>query len=117
MAKRIFPTDLLEQATSIQDAWSRIDSKLTLGTLNLTTLISDIDSLRGVERDLVSLENQMVALRNQRDDLQQSTWDKIKRVRAAVKGIYGDDSSQYELVGGTRLSDRRSPRRTPVPAE
>ena len=24
---------------------------------------------------------------------------------------YGDDSSQYELVGGTRLSDRKAPTR------
>jgi hypothetical protein len=25
-----------------------------------------------------------------------------------VKAHYGDDSSQYEMVGGTRLSDRKT---------
>ncbi len=25
-----------------------------------------------------------------------------------VKAIYGDDSSQYEMVGGTRLSERKT---------
>jgi hypothetical protein len=38
-------------------------------------------------------------------------WDKVKRVRAGVKANYGDDSSQYEMVGGTRLSERKSPTR------
>jgi hypothetical protein len=42
---------------------------------------------------------------------QQSTWDKLKPVRSTVKGLYGDDSSQYELVGGTRMSDRKTARR------
>lgn len=30
-------------------------------------------------------------------------WDKVKRVRNSVKANYGDDSSQYEMVGGMRL--------------
>jgi hypothetical protein len=38
-------------------------------------------------------------------------WDTLKRVRATVKGTYGDESSEYELVGGTRLSQRRRPAR------
>ena len=38
-------------------------------------------------------------------------WDKVKRVRNSVKGTFGDDSSQYEMVGGTRLSDRKPARR------
>ncbi len=39
----------------------------------------------------------------------------VKRVRSAVKGIYGDDSSEYEMVGGTRKSERKRPvRKTEV---
>ena len=30
------------------------------------------------------------------------------RARMGIKVIYGDDSSQYEMVGGTRLSDRKT---------
>jgi hypothetical protein len=117
MSKQFIPTDLLEQAASVQDAWSRIDAKLTIGSLNLTALLTNIEGLRAVESDLVSLENQMTALRNQREALQKAAWDKVKRVRAAVKGIYGDDAPEYELVGGTRLSDRKTPRRTPAPIQ
>jgi hypothetical protein len=112
VAKKYFPADLLEQLITIQDAWTRIDSKLTFGTLNLAMLTADIDNLRKIETSMVSLENQMTDLRNQREALKQTSWDKAKRARASVKGIYGDDSTQYELMGGTRLSDRKPHRRT-----
>jgi hypothetical protein len=115
MAKKFIPTNLLEQAATIQDAWSRIDPKMTLGSLSLTALITDVGNLRGIETDLVSLENQLTALREQRNLMQKSTWDKLKGVRSMVKVVYGDDSLEYELMGGTRRSDRKSPRRTPPP--
>jgi hypothetical protein len=117
MAKKFIPTDLPEQAASIQDAWSRIDPKMTLGSLNLTALITDIQGLRGIHADLVSMENQLTALRDQRDMLEQSTWDKVKGVRSMVKVIYGDDSLEYELMGGKRRSDRKPARRTPPSVE
>jgi hypothetical protein len=117
MSKKIYPTDLLNQAFSVQDAWVKIDEGLTFGSLGMGALVMDINGLRNVELSLVSLENQMTDLRNQREALQQTTWDKVKRVRASVKGMYGDDSAQYELIGGTRLSDRKSMRKSPLPAE
>jgi hypothetical protein len=112
MPKRIFPSDLLDQADSIQDAWTRIDQNLIIGGITVASLSTSIKNLRQVESMLVGLENQLTNLRNERDDLQKLTWDQVKRFRFAIKGIYGDDSPQYELVGGTRLSDRKSPRRT-----
>jgi len=116
MSKKL-PTDLVEQAISIQDAWVRIDEGLTFGSLNMGALVMDINGLRNVELSLVGLENHMTELRNQRDALQESTWDKVKRVRAGVKANFGDDSPQYELVGGTRLSDRKTARRTATPVQ
>jgi len=43
-------------------------------------------------------------------------WDKVKRVRAGVKANYGDDSQQFEMVGGTRTSERKAPTRRLVTA-
>ena len=60
---------------------------------------------------MTNREDQLTNLRNQRDTINQSLWDKVKRARAGVKANYGDDSSQYEMVGGTRLSERKSARR------
>ena len=112
MSKKQFPTDLLEQATSVQNAWTRIDQQLVVGTMSAATLANTIQDLHQVESELFKLEHQLMEMRKERDDLQQYTWNHVKRLRAAVKGLYGDDSLQYQMVGGTRLSDRKSPRRT-----
>jgi hypothetical protein len=52
-------------------------------------------------------------LRAQRDELLQSIWKKVKRVRAGVKANFGDDSAEYKMVGGTRLSERKPHIRKP----
>jgi preprotein translocase subunit Sss1 len=33
--------------------------------------------------------------------------DYIVQVRSVIKGISGPDSSEYEMVGGTRMSERK----------
>jgi hypothetical protein len=37
--------------------------------------------------------------------------DYIVRVRLAVKGLFRPDSSEYEMLGGTRTSERKRPKR------
>jgi len=49
---------------------------------------------------------------NQLDDLEQRLNDLNQRVLAAIKAQYGPDSSEFELVGGVRRSDRKKPART-----
>ena len=63
-----------------------------------------------------ALETQLTNLRNERDTSNVELWDNVKRVRSAVKGIYGDDLTQYEMVSGTRLSERK-PRTLKQPAK
>ena len=46
------------------------------------------------------LVDQAAALRN---DLN----EKVVRIRLAVKAIFGPDSHEYQLVGGTRASERK----------
>jgi hypothetical protein len=36
-----------------------------------------------------------------------------QRILVAVKAQYGPDSSEFELVGGTRRSERKKPKRGP----
>jgi len=114
MSKKL-PTDILNQAITAQEAWARVDEGLTFGNLNIAALAMDIKGIRNVEHSLANLETHLTELRNQRDALQEAAWDKIKRVRAGIKANYGDDSTQYEMIGGTRVSDRKSMRRTPAP--
>jgi len=58
-----------------------------------------------IEDDLTSARNKVKAERH-------TLWEILKRVRSAVKGKFGDDSDEYERIGGTRLSERR--RRQPI---
>jgi len=111
MATKFYPNNTLNQAVSIQAAWAQIDEELTFGNLNVGALVMDINHIHQVEAQLASLENQMTDLRNQRAALYQAAWDKVKRARAGIKATFGDDSSQFEMAGGTRISERKSPTR------
>ncbi|MFZ5822724.1 MAG: hypothetical protein ACOYYJ_22760 [Chloroflexota bacterium] len=114
MARRLYPTDVLEQAQTVLDAWKQIKADMSFGDLTLPMLSADISQADSVMAKITNLETQLTNLRNQRDALYQGLWDKVKRARAGIKANYGDDSSQYEMVGGTRLSERKSPTRKPT---
>ena len=113
MPGKSYPTDVIEQAQVVSDAWTQISPSLAFGSLNATGLNATISAATMLQAQIASLETQLTDLRNQRHALNAGIWDTVKRVRAGVKAIYGDDSSQYEMVGGTRLSERKAPvRRT-----
>jgi len=107
MPNKLYPADVLEQAQSVLAAWGEIDSQLVFGTLSHSALDGDIIKARQTLSQMEALEAQLTNLRNQRDAHNQEIWDKVKRARNGFKAHYGDDSSQYEMVGGTRLSERK----------
>jgi hypothetical protein len=111
MTNKLYPTDILEQSQDILTAWDQIDETLNFGDLNKAALAAELAQAAPLLSQIGGLETQLTDLRNRRDALYQSLWDKVKRVRNGVKAHYGDDSSQYEMVGGTRLSERKSPKR------
>ncbi len=43
----------------------------------------------------------MTGLRIERDDAVEDLWNRVRRVRTGVKSVFGDDSSDYEVVGGS----------------
>jgi hypothetical protein len=111
MPGNTYPPNAIEQAQSVLNAWSLIDGEVSFGDLTMQTLTDQIAQVGQSTSQIDNLETQLTNLRNQRDAQILTLWDIVKRVRAAVKGIYGDDSSQYEMVGGTRLSERKTPTR------
>lgn len=115
MSKRVYPSDVYEQAKSVLDAWCQTDDQLTFGQLNAGALTMDVNRARAIDESLTNLENKLTDLRNQRDEVNLILWDKVKRVRAGFRASFGDDSSQFEMVGGTRTSDRK-PRTRKAPA-
>ena len=116
MTKKLYPTDVLEQTQSVLDAINQINDSMTIGNITNASLSADLTQATQLVSDMNALEVQITNLRNQRDALHTELWDKLKRVRNGVKANYGDDSSEYEMVGGTRLSERKPSVRKTKPA-
>ena len=115
MVSKPYPPDVLEQAREVSGAWKKIDPTLKIGALDRARLEAKLAQTVPLQVQMNELDAQLTDLRNQRDSLYNELWDQVKRVRSGIKGIYGDDSSQYEMVGGTRRSERK-PRARPQPS-
>jgi len=110
MPTKQFPSNILPQAIDTQEAWNRIDESLAYGSVNVAALSMDIAQIRRLDHTLSNLETQLTEIRNQREAVCQTAWDKIKRVRAGVKATFGDDSTQYDMIGGTiKIATLRKP--------
>lgn len=115
MASRSYPTDILEQTVDTLAACRQINPELQAGPLTQAALGEAISEAQQLQSQIASLELQLSDLRTKREAQLTNLWDIVKRVRNTVKGLFGDDSAEYKLVGGTRLSDRRRPVRRTQP--
>jgi hypothetical protein len=107
MGKKLYPTDTLDQALDILSAINRINPLLTMGTMTSASLSADVDKVKELQVKVIKLQLELSEVRNQRDEAFIEIWDKVKRTRAYVNAFYGDDSFEYSLVGGTRLSEKK----------
>src|SRR4030095_12033528 len=78
-----------------------------LGPLLPASISADLTAAAPIEAQIASLEAQLTDARNKRDALYDGLWQKLIRIRIGAKATFGDDSSQYELFGGPRRSDRK----------
>ena len=116
MATRNYPSDVLAQTTDLLAACKQIDPNLSAGRASQISIGETLAQVRIMQTQIEELEKQLTGLRNRRDERLNELWDAVKRMRAQVKATYGDNSSEYDLVGGTRLSARKGAARRP-PAE
>ena len=81
------------------------------GNLNAAggqAIVTDLtDELDGYNQDTAALDERQ----NVVDRKEDAAGDWAKRVLAAIGARYGTDSSEYEMVGGTRTSERKKPSR------
>ena len=102
-----YPTDILKRLRDAIVSWKTIDPNLKIGSLTLGGMQATLERGETLRRQIIALEIQLTDLRNQRDEAYTTGWKYIIRLRNGIKGIYGDDSSEYEMAGGTRLSERK----------
>jgi exonuclease VII small subunit len=110
MARLRRSSTILETARQRLAGLKSITPKPDFGpALDIDQYEQDINAL-GTSLDkynqTVSLLDQM---QNELEADEATLNDKSKRMLAATGAQYGPDSSQYEQVGGTRLSERKRP--------
>jgi hypothetical protein len=67
------------------------------------------EAFRTTGDEVVAQENRLRLVLAERDAQSAEVKDVVTRLRSAVRGFYGPDSSEYHEVGGTRQSDRKRP--------
>lgn len=115
MSRPSFPSDIAVQAQAVLAAWKTIDPAFKAGEVTLESLEAAAAEVASILNQISSLDAQLTDLRNQRDSRSLAVWQMVKRVRDGIKGSYGDDSSQYEMIGGKRMSERKRPARKKTP--
>lgn len=113
MAKSSIPR-LLQEAGQVKEALEKIGKPLPGGVsakaaaeliAGLNTGISKLDNLNAERRKLV----------NEKGASAKTLRQFITKARLAIKVDCGDDSSEYEMAGGTRKSEFKKPTRKPKP--
>ena len=100
-----YPADILSRLQASITRWKEINATLKFGDLSLDSMQAVLERGRALRNQIGALEAQLIDLRSQRDDAYTTGWKYIIRMRNGIKGYYGDDSSEYEMAGGTRRSE------------
>jgi hypothetical protein len=99
---------LLQEAGQIKEALEKIGSDLP-GGVSAKEVSARIDALNGAVSKLDALNAEKKKLVNTKDQQCKTLSDFIVKARLAIKLAYGPDSSEYEMAGGTRASERKRP--------
>ena len=103
---------LLQEAGQIKEALDKIGADLP-GGVSAKEISARIDALNAAVSQLDALNAEKTKLVNTKDDQCKTLSDFIVKSRLAIKLAYGPDSSEYEMAGGTRSSERKKPVRKP----
>lgn len=97
---------LLQEANEVKKALEKIGAGLPEG-LTAADMAAKIAGLEAVVGEVDAANADLTRLVNRKGEQAEAVSDHIVQVRAAVKGIFGADSSEYDMVGGTRTSERK----------
>lgn len=109
---------LLQEAHAVKQALEEIGEGLPSG-ISASEMSDRITALEDIIRQLDTLNAETTRLINSKGDVAERVSDYIVQSRSAsaIKGIFGLDSYEYDMVGGTRKSERKKPKRKDKPTE
>ncbi|WP_420208420.1 hypothetical protein [Candidatus Electronema sp. JC] len=100
---------LLQEANEVKQALAAIGAGLP-PEISAAGMEARIAELEAVISELDAVNADRTRLVNLKRDKAEAASDYIVQSRAVVKGIFGADSSEYNMVGGTRVSERSRPK-------
>jgi hypothetical protein len=101
---------LLKEAGQVKEALDKLGPGLP-DSISSGEMETKIDALEVKISALDALNAERTRLVNEKGEEAESLSDYIVRARSTVKGIFGTDSSEYEMVGCVRLSERKKGKR------
>jgi hypothetical protein len=103
---------LVAELKALKEPLGKLEKKLP-ADLRANALKGVTDTFERTRNEIDRIDQQWTVAMNAKQSAAKAARELIKRVRASVKGAFGDDSDEYELVGGTRASERKRPVRKP----
>lgn len=103
---------LLQEAGQVKEALEGIGKPLP-GGVSVEAAVKAIAALEEAVAKLDGLNAERTRLVNVKGGAAHGLRDFITKARLAIKVECGDDSSEYEMAGGTRKSERKRPVRKP----
>lgn len=104
---------LLQEARKIKEALETIPQESLPPGMSVAELEARITNLETVVRELDTLAAERTRLVNSKGDYATTLNDYLIQLRFSIRGVFGSDSSEYEMMGGTRKSERKKPKRKP----
>jgi hypothetical protein len=107
---------LLQEAHAIKEALEQMGANVPAG-ISAAEMADRIAALENIISELDKVNANRTQLVNSKADVAERVSDYVVQVRSVIKGISGPDSSEYEMVGGTRKSERKKPKKKDKPTE
>jgi hypothetical protein len=104
--------EVIAGAERIVRVWEA-NSTFSLGTITLASLKADLEELRSLRAQTEEARRQVTNLSNATNSKADAIDAIVTRARSGVRAVYGPDSTQYEEAGGTRTSERKTPKKKP----
>jgi hypothetical protein len=101
---------LLQEARAIQKALEQMGENVPAG-ISAAEMASRTDALENVVNQINMVNAEKTRLVDSKTDIAQNASDYIVQVRSTIKGVLGADSYEYDMVGGTRKSERKKPKK------
>jgi uncharacterized small protein (DUF1192 family) len=106
--------NLLQEASKIKEAMEKIGDRLPAG-ISVAELETRITALQTSAKAVDALNAERTQMVNVKADDVTTLNEYLIIIRLAIKSLCGLNSSEYEMVGGTRASERKKPVRKPKP--